>query len=194
MISAEQVKELRTRTGAGILDSRKALQEAAGDLEKAIIWLRQKGKVSAAKKADRSTHEGVIATYIHSNQKIGVMLSLLCETDFVARTDKFQQLAKDIALHIAATDPLVVRPEDISPELIESERSIAKEQAASSGKPAAIQDKIIEGKLARFREERALLTQPFVKDPNTTVGELITTAISEIGENISVGKFSRLNI
>lgn len=191
---AEQLKELRARTGAGVVDCQKALKASDGDLEKAIIWLRQKGKAAAAKKAARSTKEGVITTYIHSNNKLGVMVSLLCETDFVARNERFQELAKSIALHIAASDPVVVRPEDLSEEVVAAERAIAEEQAKNSGKPAAIQEKIITGKLDTFRKEKALLTQPFVKDPSKTVGELIQEAVLELGENISVGSFARLII
>lgn len=192
MVTSEQIKELRQRTGAGIMDSKKALSENNGDVEKAIVWLRQKGKASAAKKATRQTKEGVVATYIHSNNKLAVAVSLLCETDFVGRNERFQELARSIALHIAAADPLVIRPEDISEDTVASERAIAQEQAKNSNKPAAIQEKIIEGKIKSFRNERALLTQPFVKDPSKTVGELISEAVSELGENISVGSFSRI--
>lgn len=191
---AEQLKELRARTGAGVVDCQQALKASDGDLEKAIIWLRQKGKATAAKKAARSTKEGVITTYIHSNNKLGVMVSLLCETDFVARNERFQELAKSIALHIAASDPVVVRPEDLSEEVVAAERAIAVLQAKNSGKPAAIQEKIITGKVETFRKEKALLTQPFVKDLSKTVGELIQEAVLELGENISVGSFARLII
>lgn len=191
---SEQLKELRARTGAGVVDCQQALKASDGDLEKAIVWLRQKGKAAAAKKATRSTKEGVITTYIHSNNKLGVMVSLLCETDFVARNERFQELAKAVALHIAASDPTVVRPEDLPEEVIAAERAIAEEQAKNSGKPTAIQEKIVSGKLDTFRKEKALLTQPFVKDPSKTVGELIQEAVLELGENISVGSFARLTI
>lgn len=191
---SELIKELRTRTGAGVVDCQQALRAANGDVEKAIVWLRQKGKAAAAKKATRSTKEGVITTYVHSNHKLGVIVALLCETDFVARNERFQELAKSIALHIAASDPVVVRPEDLPEEAIASERAIAEEQARSSGKPAAIQEKIVAGKLDSFRKEKALLTQPFVKDPSKTISGLIQEAVLELGENISVGSFSRLTI
>lgn len=190
----ELVKELRTRTGAGVVDAKQALTEASGDIEQAITWLRKKGKASAAKKATRATREGVVATYIHSNHKVGVMLSLLCETDFVARNEKFKELARNIALHIAAADPLVVRPEDVPAETVEAERSLALEQAKAGGKPANIQEKIVEGKIKTFREEQSLLTQAYVKDPKRTVGDIIHEAVSELGENISVGEFKRLII
>lgn len=190
----EQLKELRARTGAGVVDCQQALRASGGDLDQAIVWLRQKGKAAAAKKATRRTREGVITTYIHSNHKLGVMVSLLCETDFVARNERFRELARSIALHIAASDPVVVRPEELPEEVMASERAIAEAQAKNSGKPAAIQEKIITGKLDTFRKEKALLTQPFIKDLNKTVGELIQEAVLELGENISVGSFARLTI
>lgn len=193
-ISSDAVKELRASTGCGMVDCQKALHETKGDVEKAVLWLRQKGKATAAKKSQRATHEGVIAAYVHTNQKIAVLVSLLCESDFVARNEKFQQLAKNIALHIAATDPLAVKPEDISAELIDKETSIAKEQAASSGKPAAIQDKIVSGKITTFKKEHALLTQAYVREPQKTIQDIINEAIAELGENISVAKFARLTI
>jgi elongation factor Ts len=194
MTARNQVKELRTRTGCGIVDCHQALAESDNDIEKAVLWLRQKGKASAAKKATRATHEGVIASYIHSNKKMAVLVSLLCESDFVARNERFNALARQIALHIAASDPMTVRPEDIAAEVVEQERSIAEQQAKNSGKPAAIQAKMIEGKLQRFRQERALLTQPFVQDQKKTVNDLINEAIAELGENISVKEFTRLTI
>jgi elongation factor Ts len=194
MISAQAVKELRERTGAGVVDCKAALEASNGDVEQAIIWLRQKGKASAAKKATRATREGFIANYIHGNGKVGVLVSVLCETDFVARSPRFQELAKNIALHIAAMDPVAIRPEDIDATLLASERAIAEEQAKTSGKPAAIQAKMIEGKLKTFAAERALLSQKFVKEPTKTVADLIAEAVSELGENISVGSFSRIII
>lgn len=193
-VTSEQIKELRLRTGAGIMDAKQALTESAGDGEKALEWLRLKGKASAAKKASRETRQGVIVSYIHSNQKVGVMVSLLCETDFVARTDRFQELARNLALHIAAADPMVLRPEDMPADEVAKEEAIAQQQAAASGKPVTIATKMVEGKLKKFREERALLTQPYVKDPNMKIGELLQAAISELGENITVGDFSRLAI
>ena len=194
MITTEKIKELRARTGCGIVDCKEALAEADGDIEGAITILRQRGKAKAAKKAQRATQEGVIVAYIHTNNKIGALVSLLCETDFVARNEKFQKLAHNIALHIAAVDPVAVRPEDISEETIQAERAIATQQAAASGKPPAIQKKMIEGKLKKFREERALLTQPYVKDPARTISDLISEAVAELGENITVSEFARITI
>lgn len=190
----EQIKELRSLTGAGIVDAKEALQETEGDLEKAITALRKKGKASAEKKAGRETSEGFIGSYIHSNNKVGVMVALLCETDFVARNEKFQQLAKDIALHIAASDPIVVSPEDVPADVVEKEMKFATEQAESEGKPKEIQEKMIEGKMKKFKEERALLTQPFVKDPNKTIADLLHEAVTELGENITIGSFHRISI
>lgn len=194
MNSGAALKELRTRTGAGIVDCKKALDASGGDIEKAIVWLRQKGKAKAAKKATRATAEGYIGAYIHSNAKVATLVSLRCETDFVARNEFFQQLARDIAMHVAATDPAVVRPEDIPADLIAAERAVAQEQAKQSGKPVAIQTKMIAGKVQRFAEERALLTQPFVKDPTKTIADLINEAVATLGENVSIGGFSRLTV
>lgn len=193
-VSLDQIKELRFRTGAGVVDAKTALNESAGDIEAAINWLRKKGKASAAKKAERATGEGVIASYVHSNNKIAVLVSVLCETDFVARNEKFQILAREIAMHIAAADPLVVSPNDVPETEIESERLLALEVAGVGNKPKEIQAKIVAGKLKKFKEERALLTQPFVKDPDKTIADLIETAVSELGENITVGEFCRLKI
>lgn len=190
----EQVKELRSRTGAGILDAKQALEEASGDVEKAILALREKGKITAAKKAGRTTGEGVIGSYIHTNGKIGVLVCLLCETDFVAHNGKFQELARNLAIHIAAADPVVVHPEDVSEEEIAIEREMAQKHAVKDKKPAEIQEKIIEGKLKKYREERALLTQPYLKDPSKSVADLIEEAVLELKENITVGSFTRLVI
>jgi len=193
-ITAEQVRELRQRTGAAVLDCKQALAEAYGDMEKAITILRTKGKAQAAKKSQRATHEGAVSAYIHSNNKLGVLVSLQCETDFVAKSDRFQTLARDIALHVAAMDPLSVSASDIDAGMLAAERAIVEEQAAAAGKPAEIQLKMVEGKMKKFAEERALLSQPFVKDPGKTVADLISEAVSELGENITIGGFSRLAI
>lgn len=193
-VDSKKVKELRSLTNCGIVDCKQALEESKGDIEKAVDWLRRKGKASAAKKSTRTTSEGVVASYIHTNNKLGVLVVMRCETDFVARTATFQGLAKNIALHVAAASPVSVRPEDIPSQLVERESAIAKEQATASGKPEAIQQKMIEGKINRFRQEQALLSQPYVKDPSKTVADIINEAISEVGENISVEKFSRLAI
>lgn len=194
MPNLEQVKELRARTGCGIVDCQEALQESGDDIEQAITILRKKGIAAAAKKAERDTREGIIASYIHSNNKVAVLVSLLCETDFVARNEKFQELAHNLALHIAAMDPVAVSPDDIPEEIIKEEQAIAEDQAKDSGKPKDIQAKMVEGKLNKLRSEKALLTQPFVKDPNKTIDDLIKEAIQELGENISVGEFIRLTI
>lgn len=194
MATMELIKELRARTNCGIVDCKAALQEAGDDLEQAIVVLRKKGKASAVKKAARVTNEGVIGTYVHSNRKVAVMVSLVCETDFVARSDRFQELARDIALHIAAADPVVVSPADMPESVIAAEKAVALEQAKASGKPAAIQEKIVAGKLKTFQEERALLTQPFVKDTTKTVGDLVAEAVGQLGENITVREFVRLAI
>ena len=193
-IDLDQIKELRSLTGAGVVDAKDALGEADGDIKEAINVLRKQGKATAAKKSDRTTGEGVVASYIHSNNKIAVIVSLLCETDFVARNEKFQQLAKDIALHIAATDPLVVNPEDVPEDEVANERKLALELAESEGKPKNIQEKIVAGKLKKFSEEKALMTQAFVKDPDKTIADLVHAAVSELGENISIKDFSRISI
>lgn len=194
MATPAQVKELRRLTGCGIVECSEALKEAGDDVELAITLLRKKGVVKAAKKADRDTSEGIIASYVHTNGKIAVLVTLLCETDFVARNEVFQELAKNIALHIAAMAPLVVSPDDVGAAELAVERDIALEQAKNSGKPAEIQEKIVEGKLQAFRKERALLTQPFVKEPGKTIEQLIHVAIQELGENITVKEFARLSI
>lgn len=193
-VTMEQIKDLRSRTGAGVVDAKEALTEAKGDIEGAIDLLRKKGKASAAKKAERETKEGVVASYIHSNNKLGVLVSLQCETDFVARNERFQEIARDIALHVAASDPVVVAPEDVPADAIEKEKKFAMEQAEAEGKPKEIQEKMVEGKMKKFREERALLTQPFVKDPSKTIGDILHEAVTELGENITIGGFSRLDI
>lgn len=190
----EQVKELRAQTGAGVVDAKKALTEANGDLKGAIKWLREKGKATAAKKADRATHEGTIGVYVHSNGKIVSLVSVLCETDFVAKSDRFQTLAKDIAMHVAAMSPSVVNPSDVPEDEIAVERELAQKQAEAAGKPPQIAEKMIEGKLRKFREERALLTQPFVKEADKTIEQLVQAAIQEIGENITIKDFVRLSI
>lgn len=188
------VRQLRLRTGCGIVDCREALTEANGDIEAAISLLRKKGVIKAAKKADRSTGEGYVATYIHGNNKLGVIVALRCETDFVARNAKFQTLARNIAMHIAAADPLAISPDDIDPALLEAERAIAQEQVKNSDKPENIKAKIVDGKLKAFMAERALVTQPYVKDPSQTVGDLIAKAVAELGENITISQFTRLSV
>ncbi len=194
MATLDQIKNLRERTGAGIVEVKKALEEAGGDDQKAIEILRKRGQEKAMKKSDRVAEEGVIASYVHSNGRVGAIVKLLCETDFVARNEEFKSLAQDIAMHVTAIDPKYLKPEDVPAEAIEKEKEIWKVQLASENKPAEMMAKILEGKERKFREEISLLTQPFVKNPDQTVGGLITEKISKIGENIQVGDFSRLEL
>lgn len=188
------IKEIRNQTGAGVVDIKKALEEAAGDKEKAIDILRKKGLEKAAKKGDRSAKEGVLGNYIHSNGKLGAMVKLYCETDFVARNEEFQQLAKDLAMHVAAMNPQVVSPDDVDVQLVSEQKLIWTEQLKAEGKPENIVDTILQGKEAKLRAEMALLTQPFVKDPERTIEELIKEKIAKIGENIQVGGFVRFEL
>lgn len=176
------------------MDVKKALEEAGGDEEKAREILRKKGQEKASKKSDRVAGEGVVASYIHSNRRVGAMVKLLCETDFVARNDEFQTLAYDIAMHVAAMNPQYIKPEDVPMSVIEKEREIWTAQMEGQKKPQEIMDKILEGKEKKFREEISLVTQSYVKNPDSTVGELITEAITKIGENIQVGEFSRFEL
>lgn len=194
MTTLEQIKKLRERTGAGIVEVKKALSEADGDEAKAIELLRKRGQEKAGKKAGREAHEGVVASYIHANGKMGAMVKLHCETDFVARNEEFKALAQEIAMHVAASDPQYIKPEDVPQEIVDKEKEIWAAQLEKEGKPAEIMAKIMEGKEKKFREEISLLTQPFVKNPEQTVGELITEKIGKIGENIQVGEFSRLEL
>ncbi len=193
-IDASLVKELREKSGAPMGDCLKALQESNGDIEAAFVVLRKRGMASAQKKASRSTNEGAVGTYIHAGGKIGVLVELNCESDFVARTDDFQNLLKDIAMHIAASDPRYVRPEDVTPEDLEREKEIYKAQALASGKPAAIVEKIAEGKMAKFYEEVCLLEQPFIKEQSISVKELIAQKVGKLGENITVRRFARFKV
>ena len=193
-IPAQLVKELRERTGAGFSDCRAALVEAAGDLEKAISILRKKGQAAAAKKAQREASEGLVGSYIHAGGKIGVLVEMNCESDFVARTEAFQQLSHDVAMHIAALDPRYVRREDVTAEMLEKERDIYKAQALATGKPENVVDKIVNGKMEKFYEENCLYEQHYIKDESVTIGEMITQAIAKLGENISIRRFSRFKV
>jgi elongation factor Ts len=193
-ISASQVKELRDKTNAPMMDCKNALTEAKGDVEAAIVILRKKGIATAAKKATRATSEGSVSSYIHAGGKIGVLVEVNCESDFVARTDDFKNLVHDIAMHIAATDPRFVRKEDVTPEAFEKEKDIYRAQAAQTGKPAPVIEKIVEGKMAKFYEEVCLYEQPFIKDQTITVSQLIATVIGKLGENISVRRFARFKV
>ena len=190
-IAAKDVKELRERTGVGMMECKGALEEAGGDMEKAIDLLRARGAAKAAKRSTREASEGVIGSYVHMGGKIGVLVEVNCETDFVARNEAFQQLVRDIGMHIAASNPTAVRREEFSPELVERERAVYMEQMKESGKPEKIWDKIVEGKLEKFYAESALLEQPFVKNPDQTISQLITDVSAKMGENIVVRRFTR---
>jgi len=190
-ITAAKVKELREKTGVGMMQCKSALKEAGGDLAEAEKVLRKKGTATAAKKADRATGEGQVASYIHTGGKIGVLVEINCETDFAARSDEFQNLIKGLAMHVAAAAPRFLRREEVSETALTDEREIARDQALKSGKPEQIVEKIIEGKLEKFFSEHVLLEQPYVRDPDKTVGQLITDAVAKIGENIQIRRFAR---
>jgi elongation factor Ts len=193
-IDAKQVKELREKSGAPMGDCLKALQEAKGNIEEAFVVLRKRGMASAQKKASRVTNEGAVGTYIHAGGKIGVLIELNCESDFVARTADFQELLKDIAMHIAASDPRYVKREDVTAEDLEHEKDIFRAQAAATGKPEKIIPQIVEGKMSKFYEEVCLLEQPFIKDQAITIKELIAQKVAKLGENITVRRFARFKV
>lgn len=193
-ITASRVKELRDLTGISMMECKNALVEAQGDLEKAVEILRKKGIAKAEKKASRAVNEGVILSYIHPGNKLGVLVEINCETDFVAKTDAFINFAKDIAMHIAATNPLAIRREEIDPQVLEKEKEIYREQVRAQKKPENIVEKIVEGKLEKFYQENCLLEQPFVKDPQITVKDYLTTTISKTGENINIARFVRYQL
>ena len=189
------VKELRQKTGAGIMDCKQALIESSDDVDKAIDWLRQKGLASAGKKLGRTTNEGLIASYIHAGSKVGVLIEVNCETDFVARNDEFKAMAKDLLLQVAANkETLYVRREDVPKDVLEKELQIYRGQAKELGKPQAAWDKIASGKLEKFYQETCLLEQPFIKDPSVKIGDIVTQKIAKIGENISVRRFVRYQL
>jgi len=193
-ITADQVKQLREKTGAGMMECKAALAEANGDMEEAITILRKRGLAQAAKRAGRATAQGLITSYIHLGGKIGVLVEVNCETDFVARTEDFQNLAKEVAMHIAAADPKWVRREEVPAEAIEKEKAIYRAQMENTGKPAHVLDKIIEGKLGNFYSQFVLLDQPSIRDTNITIGQLITQATAKTGENIQVKRFVRFRV
>jgi elongation factor Ts len=193
-IDAKQVKALREMTGAPMGDCKKALEEAKGDLEGAVVVLRKRGMASAQKKAARSTNEGAVGTYIHAGGKIGVLIEVNCESDFVARTEDFQDLLKDIAMHIAASDPRYVKPEDVTIDDLEREKEIYRAQAAATGKPAPVIERIVDGKMAKFYEEVCLIEQPFIKDQAVSIKELIAQKVGKLGENITVRRFARFKV
>src|ERR1700759_1228597 len=193
-IDAKLVKELREKSGAPMGDCLKALQESKADMEEAFVILRKRGMASAQKKSSRTTNEGAVGTYIHAGGKIGVLVEVNCESDFVARTEDFQVLLKDIAMHIAATDPRYVRPEDVTPEDMEREKEIYRAQAAATGKPAPVVEKIVEGKMSKFYEEVCLLDQPFIKDQTVAIKDMIAQKVGKLGENITVRGFARFKV
>jgi elongation factor Ts len=193
-INAGQVKDLREKTGAGMMDCKKALLETNGDFEKAVEYLRKKGIASASKKAGRATKEGAVASYIHGEGKVGVLVEVNCETDFVARTEQFRQFVKDVAMHIAAASPLWVNSTEVPPEVIAKEKEIFMAQMANSGKPAKILEQIAEGKVKKFYEDTCLLNQAFVKEPSKTVEQLLKETIAALGENMGIRRFARFTL
>ena len=193
-ITATMVKELRSQSGAGIMDCKSALKETSGDVEAAITFLRKKGLAKADKKSDRQTGDGSVGTYIHAGNKLGVMVELNCETDFVANTPDFQELIRDIAMHIAAAKPRFATREEVTQETLDKEKEIFAHQAKESGKPENIIEKIVSGKMEKFYEENCVLEQPFIKDTNITVQELIKQKIALLGENINIGRFARFEV
>ncbi len=193
-ITASLVKELRERTGAGMMECKSALVEAKGDLGEAEVVLRKRGIASAGKKASRATRQGLIGTYIHHGGQLGVLVEVDCESDFVARTDDFQELVHDVAMHIAAADPRFVRKEDVTEDVLAKERDIQKARVIAEGKPEKVADKVVEGRMQKFYEEVCLLEQPFVKEATLTVGQLVKTKIAKLGENITVARFVRFKV
>jgi elongation factor Ts len=193
-ISAKLVKELREKTGTGMMDCKEALVASGGDMTKAVEFLRKKGLATAQKRAGRATSEGTLAAYIHMGGKLGVMVEVNSETDFVAKNEQFQEFAKNIAMHIAASNPLGIRAEDVAPEIVAKEREIYAAQAKETGKPEKVVEKIVEGKLKKFFEDNCLLQQRYVRNPDITVGDLLNDLIAKIGENISIRRFVRFQV
>jgi elongation factor Ts len=193
-VSSSMVKDLREKTGAGMMDCKRALSETGGNFEKAVDYLRQKGLATAAKRAGRIAAEGRVGSYVHAGGKIGVIVEVNCETDFVAKTDDFQSFAKDVAMHIAASNPLYIQRENVPPEVLGREREIYRAQAREAGKPEKIMEKIIEGKLEKFYSEVCLLEQPFIKDPDLTVQDLLNGLIGKLGEKVEIRRFSRIQV
>jgi elongation factor Ts len=193
-IKAGDVKELRERTGAGMMDCKRALQETSGDMDAAVDYLRKKGAAAADKRVGKDAREGVVESYIHHSRKVGVLVELNCETDFVARTDQFLELARDLAMHVAASDPIAVAREDVPEDVVERERAIFLAQVKETGKPEHIADKIVDGKLRKFFEERTLLEQKYVKDTEVTVADRIMETQSQLGEKIAVGRIVRFKV
>ena len=194
MVSADKVKQLRAKTGSSMMECKKALTEAHGDEEKALKILQEKGRLTAMKKSERKAEEGVVEAYIHGNKKIGVLLKLKCETDFVAKTDDFKEFAKNIAMHIAASRPLGIVPEDVPPTVLEKEKEIYRHQAKEMGKPENMLEKIVEGKMSKFYKESCLMQQPFVRDPNLSIADVLNDMIAKTGEKITISRFARFQI
>jgi elongation factor Ts len=193
-ITAQQVKQLRDRTGAGMLECKKALEETKGDVAEAEVVLRKRGIAAATKKASRSTRQGVIGSYIHPGAQLGVLVEVNCESDFVARTEEFQGLVHDVAMQIAALDPRYVRREDVTPEVLQKEREIQRDRAIAEGKPPQVAEKMVEGRMNKFYEEFCLYEQPFIKDGTVTIGQLVAATIAKTGENIAVSRFTRFKV
>ena len=193
-ITAQMVKELREMTGAGPLDCKKALEQVSGDMDKAAAHLRDKGLAKAAKKAGRATNEGIVHAYVHHNNRLGVLLEINCETDFVANTEQFRNLANDIALQIANLNPQYVKREDVPEAVVQAERDLQRRRALEEGKPEAVVDRIVDGRMSKFYEELVLFDQPFIKDDSVTIGGLVTQAIAELGENVTINRFVRFAI
>ncbi len=193
-ITAQAVKELRDRTGAGMMDAKKALVEAGGDPEAALKLLRERGAAKAAQREGRATKEGLIYSYIHPGDKLGVMIEINCETDFVARTEEFRAFAKELAMQVAAASPLVVEPKDLPESLMETERELYRVQAQNEGKPEHVVEKIVEGRIKKYQQETCLILQPYIKDQDRSVSDLITHAVAKLGENISVRRFARFRL
>jgi elongation factor Ts len=193
-ISAATVKQLREKTGAGIMDCKEALSECNGDISKAVDFLRKKGLATAANRAGRATTEGIIESYIHMDSKLGVLVEINCETDFVAKNDDFKEFAKNIAMHITATNPVSIRPEDVPKETIDKEKEIYRAQVLEMGKPEKIVDKIVDGKLKKYFKENCLMNQAYVRDPNITIEDLLNEMVAKIGENITIKRFARFKI
>jgi elongation factor Ts len=193
-ISAATVKQLREKTGAGIMDCKEALSECNGDISKAVDFLRKKGLATAAKRAGRATTEGIIESYIHMDSKLGVLVEINCETDFVAKNEDFKEFAKNIAMHITATNPVSIRPEDVPKETIDKEKEIYRAQVLDMGKPEKIADKIVDGKMNKFFKENCLMNQAYVRDPDITIEDLLNDMVAKIGENITIKRFARFKI
>ncbi len=193
-VTASQVKELRAKTGLGIMACKEALEETGGDLDAAVTWLRKHGRLKAQAREGRATGEGIVAHYVHTGRRIGVLVEVNCETDFVARTEEFQILAKELAMQVAASRPIVVSREDLPHELVERERSILREQAEATGKPAAVVERIVQGRMEKFNEEACLLDQPYIRDPDMKVIELLTEYAARTGESVRVRRFVRFEV